>query len=748
MINQSELIKYFLLEAEEYINTLIEGLEDLDNRGYSKETVEALYRATHTLKGSAAIVKFNKIATLSHKLEDLFEALLNNSISFETSVIRIAKNIVNTIINFLSEVTQFSKEKSDLDNDLLKLVDNLIEGKIDTVQKNLLVEEVTTVSTITNSVRVDLRQIENLIDILSEVIVQKNIIVDRDKEIKNLVEEILNSGKKLFNEIIAFSDRQWLSPLDKHYRVLDSFFTDFSDLEFDRYDEYHIFTRKIAEFTNDINEGLNELLSFYENLSFNFKTLGKEINNLKENLLAIRMIPIGRLLNKLAEAIKDSANNLGKKINIEIKGSDIKIDKPIFDSLYEPLIHLLRNAVDHGIESSEIRQSLGKSTTGNIRLHVKKEGKYIIISISDDGKGIDIEKVKEIAINKKLINPDDINSISKQEILSYIFAPGFSTSEDVDFQSGRGMGLNIVKTAITKLKGSIEILSEINKGTTFIIKIPQSLTISNLLIFSCSNVEFAVPINYIEEILSAEDFPEIKNEKKIFHKNRVIPVKFFSDLYSFSEDKKPFDNYILVFNFSGIRKALIIENILGQEEAYIITFGKFLEGLNLYLGYILSSTGKPRFVIDPLRLFEEEFIFIPSESKFTDKAIYSGSILVVDDSISVRRSLQTLLEAKNLKVYTAKDGLEALGILENNSVDIVITDLEMPVMHGYDLISRIRKDPKNKDLPIIVLTSRGTKKHQEKAIDLGADGFIIKPFDEKTITDFLVKFQILKNYVF
>jgi len=747
MISQEELIKYFLLESEEYINTIIEGLEDLEHKGYNKDTLEALYRATHTLKGSASIVKFNKIATLSHKLEDLFEALMNEEIEYESSLLNVIKKVINAIVSLINEISKLKKEQSEIDDNLLKLIEDIIERKI-SYQPEQVAETYISMPML-NSVRVDLSHIENIFDILGEVILQKNIINDREKELKSLIDEILNSGKKLFNEITTFSDRYWLTPLDKTHKVLDSFFTDFSDLEFDRYDEYHIFTRKIAEITNDINEGLNELILFFDNLSYNFKSLNKEINNLRDNLLMIRMIPIGRLLNKIAEAIKDIANSLGKKINIEIKGSDVKIDKPIFDALYEPILHLLRNAVDHGIEPPETRTALGKSKIGNIKINIKKEGKYINISISDDGRGIDIEKVKEIAFNKGLISQEQLTFMPKEEVLSYIFAPGFSTSEKVDFQSGRGMGLNIVKTTITKLKGTIEVSSEIFKGTTFLIKIPQSLTISYLLIFSSSNLEFAIPINYIEEILLIEDFPEVKRDKKINHKNRIIPVKIFSEQYFSSNGKDKDRGYIIIFNFLGIRKGLLVEDILGQEETTIYPLGKFLEGLIQYIGYVISSNGVPRLVIDPLRIFEEEFYFAHAPTPHIVKgAKLSRTVLVVDDSISVRKSLQTLLESKNVRVYSAKDGAEALNILENKHVDIVITDLEMPVMHGYELISRLRKDYRFKDLPIIVLTSRGTKKHQEKAIDLGADGFIIKPFDDKTITELLSKFEILNSNIY
>lgn len=202
------------------------------------------------------------------------------------------------------------------------------------------------------------------------------------------------------------------------------------------------------------------------------------------------------------------------------------------------MLHILRNSIKHGIEYPEERIIKGKEQTGHIKIYVRKEGKHIIITIQDDGKGIDIDKVKEIAIQKNFITPEHASFISKEEILSYIFAPGFSTSEEIDFQSGRGMGLTIVKTTISKLKGTIEVFSKPDKETSFIIKIPQSLSISNLLTFNAHNLNFAIPINYVEEILTLEDFPQAITERNINHKNRTIPVKVFSEILFSTNGKK------------------------------------------------------------------------------------------------------------------------------------------------------------------------------------------------------------------
>ncbi len=746
MLSNSELIKYFLIEAEDYLNTLIEGVEELESRDFNKDTVEALFRATHTLKGSASIVKLDKITTLSHKLEDFFEALLNDQIEYNASFLYYVKKVINAIVNLVNEVAETGQEKSEIDNDLIKTIDAIFVTK--QLPSPEIIAEPFEILPVVNTVRIDLGLVENIITSLGEILVQKNTIADKERELVDIIEEISNSGKRLLKEINDFSEIYWFTSQEKGQKVLDSFFTDFSDLQFDRYEEYHIVLRKIQEITNDITEGIKTLANFSENLSFLFKSIGREINYLKDSLIEVRMIPAGKLLQRLAEAAKDIAESLGKLVDIEIKGAEIKLDKPIFDGLYEPIIHIIRNALQHGIELPEERIKKGKEKVGHIKIAVYKEGKNVNIRIKDDGKGIDIDKVKEIALEKGLISEERLPYISKEEMLSYIFAPGFSTSEEVDFQSGRGMGLNIVKTAISKLKGTIEVFSEIDKETDFVIKIPQSLSVSNLLVFRSSNLEYAIPLNYVEEVLSVDDFPELLKDRSFTHKNRNIPIKIFSEIFYPMNGKNITGGYVIILNFSGIRKGLVVEDIIGHEETTIHSFGKFLEGLRQYLGYYIASKGNPRYVVDPLKIFEEEFMFAAAKDRILETVLYLGSVLVVDDSISVRKALQNTLETKKIRVYTARDGYEALDILEKKAVDLIITDLEMPGMHGYELINRLRSDSRFKDLPIVVLTSRGTKKHEEKAISLGADGYIVKPFDDQTISNILSKFDITKNTIY
>lgn len=349
-------------------------------------------------------------------------------------------------------------------------------------------------------------------------------------------------------------------------------------------------------------EVLDEYLKFLRKISEFAKS--REIQHLKEHLIEIKMIPIGKLFDNIFQTIKDVAENSGKSIETDIKGAEIKIDGAIFDSLYEPVVHILRNIVQYGIEKPEERLKNGKRQTGYIKINVKRKGRDIVIRIKNDGRVIDTERVKQLALDKGLISSEYAIS-SPEEILSYIFTPEFSISEEVDFSSGIGMGFDIVKIAISKIKGSVEVFSGKNEETIFTIKVPQSLIVSILLIFRSLNLEFAVPISHIEEIIHVKDFPDLKDKKIIIHRDRIIPVKFFYEFFLPSFDKISEKAYIIVFNLFGVRKGLVVEDILGYEEVIIHGFGEFLKGLNQYLGYYVSGE-MPRYVIDPLRILDEE----------------------------------------------------------------------------------------------------------------------------------------------
>jgi chemosensory pili system protein ChpA (sensor histidine kinase/response regulator) len=315
--------------------------------------------------------------------------------------------------------------------------------------------------------------------------------------------------------------------------------------------------------------------------------------------------------------------------------------------------------------------------------------------------------------------------------------------------SGRGVGMNAVRSQISNINGTLELSTEVGKGTTFRIRVPSSLAITNVIVFICGATEFVMPTSLIDEVVHYEPAEDKSVDRKesvcmVYHRGTPIQAKRLSDVFYFAgnghEGKK--DNFVLVCSISNKRVGLIVDDVLGQEEAIIKPVNRFLEGLSIYSGITISGDGLVRLVLNPIKIFEEEtrtFLITPPEME----SFEGRRVLIVDDSLSVRKYLSTFLMARNLKVYAAGNGNEALKMLEETEVDLIITDLEMPVMHGYELVSRIKASDTLKAIPIIVLTSRSTGKHREKALELGAEDYLVKPFDERALVASLKKYSLL-----
>jgi chemosensory pili system protein ChpA (sensor histidine kinase/response regulator) len=414
----------------------------------------------------------------------------------------------------------------------------------------------------------------------------------------------------------------------------------------------------------------------------------------------------------------------------------------LVDVLTESFIHLVRNAVSHGIETPKERLDLGKKEEGVLKLKARREGSVVIFEIEDDGAGLNYRKIKEKAIQFGYLDQYEADNIRNDKLANLIFQPGFSTKSSTGDISGRGVGLDVVKNIVESLNGSIHIESIYGQGTTFIITVPVSLLISDYLLLKENKQIFSVPIVSVQETFDID----ISNIKKIgelyFYKLRDEVYEIHDLGLLLKQTKEAVlthkDVGVLV---DGPRKKYIItvEEIVGRETAVTKKTGKLLEGLRHFIGATISPHGEIRLIIDPVRLMENK-LGVVEYRKSAEKTEYSrglsyspNSVLVVDDSISVRKYLTKLLTDAGYKVETAYDGANALSILESRRFDLIISDLEMPVMHGYELIENVRKALGDNQTAIFVLTSRATDKHKAKAFEVGANDFLVKPFNDDEV---------------
>ncbi len=781
MIDKSELLEYFLSEAVDHVNILENGIAELESSPNKAYLIEDLFRAAHTLKGSAALVKLTITSEIAHRMEDILEGLMNKKIEPNSRIVELLSYMLDGIKTLIYRIAKGADEYLETEQLILQKADEIFTDE----QRNFVVSDAPahdiikiqpyssksqeTVDSqasktlniqkagdsaiqdknerfgrrkedveffIGNFVKVDSQKIEDMLNLIGEVTIKKNYLLQKTKNITDISDEIFFTGRRLLMEVNDFADR-YAYALPENVKYVDPLLSEFGELEFDRYDELNIFSRKLQEITNDITESLKELSNFFEFFGEDLKSMDGMIKLLKANLTESRMVDIGILFQRFAKPVKDIAKKNNKKTELLISGGLTKIDRVVFERLFNPLMHLIMNAISHGIESPDERLQKNKKPIGTIILSAKKEGGTAVIEVTDDGMGIDTENIFKEAVKQGLLKVDD--KPSKEELLPLIFIPGFSTAETADMAAGRGMGMSAVRRMIAGINGILEITTEAGHGTTFRIKVPLSLAISNVLLFLCSSLEFVIPSSFVEEVMQLSD--PIDNRTMEYRGKKII-VTELADILGIPAKSDRYGKYVIICNVSDKKVGLIVDDVIGQEETIIKTMHGFLEGLQIYSGTTISGDGSIRFVLNPINIFEEEFQPLSTIQTYA-KEYASKSILVVDDSLSVRKYASSFLEAKNFNVYTASNGVEALNILYETPVDMIITDLEMPVMHGYEFISRVKASDELKEIPIVVLTSRSGEKHKEKAATMGAEDYLIKPFDEESLFSILRKHFML-----
>lgn len=544
--------------------------------------------------------------------------------------------------------------------------------------------------------------------------------------------------------------------------LLEGFF----DLEFDQYDDFNILSRSLVEIGADISEVMNQLSEFFEQFEEESSQIRRITDNLQEEITNIRMVEIGNLFNRFHRTVRDVAKDEAKNVKLRISGADAKLDKTVVDEIADPLMHLIRNSVSHGIESPEIRESRGKPPEGEVALNAYKEGDNIIIEIEDNGNGIDVERIREIAAEKGLRSMAEIERMPDDEAIKFIFAPGFSTKQDVSAISGRGVGMDVVKTNIAKLSGSIDIKTKLGEGTKFSIKLPLTLVIDAALLFECYGQEFAISLTSVEETarLPVNYIHNVGDREVIKLRDQVLPIRRLNDILQYNHQGAAHEKTympIVIVRSAEQTLALMVDDLIGRETIVIKPLGEYLKKVKLFSGATISGEGKVRLILDIPTIIEREVIAkIPGrttvtqveldteeyEERDTSGAVESAPVekktpelLLVDDSLSIRKIVGMFLSKAGYDVEVATDGVDAIEKLENASFDLIVTDLEMPRMHGYELIAEVRHQANLKNVPIIVLTSRAGEKHQQKAIELGANDYIIKPVDEETLLESVKK---------
>jgi chemosensory pili system protein ChpA (sensor histidine kinase/response regulator) len=532
------------------------------------------------------------------------------------------------------------------------------------------------------------------------------------------------------------------SPTQHLFRKAGRWEEEFDELELDRYTEFHRLSRELAETSGDteaISQDCTLLLQDLDGLVLRQRRL---INELQERLMHLRMVPLGTLAPRLRRVVQVAAAQLGKNADLSLEGEQIEMDTLVLDALADPLLHLLRNAVAHGIETPEVRHANNKPHTGAIHLTATQEGTEIIIRATDDGGGLNLDAIRAKALANNLVPAADLAKMSDEEVSSLIFLPGFTTSEKVNQVSGRGVGMDIIHAAVMQLKGVITIDSSPGQGTTFTIRVPVALAVTRALVIRDFGETYALPLNAVTRALTLDKAETQERDGRLFlrYDGEAYPVVRLGEVLKLngSPENRGQDLPVLLLK-SGHHSIALSMDILDESRDLVLkSLGTHLGRVPLLLGATIMGDGKVVPIINPIELVQQVAtgtLNLRPVIRPRPALKRSLTVMTVDDSPSVRRIMANLIKAQEWTPLPAKDGFDALEILQQaeTAPDIILLDMEMPRMDGYELLTALRAQPAWANVPIVMITSRAGDKHRRKAMELGATDYIIKPYQDEVL---------------
>ncbi|HEX2914196.1 MAG TPA: Hpt domain-containing protein [Chloroflexia bacterium] len=545
--------------------------------------------------------------------------------------------------------------------------------------------------------------------------------------------------------------------------------SEFDTLEMDRYTEFHTLSREMTETVDDLAAALRELESLKADLENVVLQQARLTDDLQDRVVKVRLVPVSNLTPRLYRTVRTLAAQEEKEVQFVVSGEHTQLDKTIFEELGDPLLHLVRNAIDHGIEKPAEREAAGKARTATLSFTARTEGSQVVIEVRDDGQGINLEEVRQRAIRRGLLEPN--SDVSEEELYDLLFIPGFSTSDQITDISGRGVGLDVVRANIARLKGMVEINSVQGKGTAFIIRLPSTLAITRALLVKVAGFTYAIPLNSIERTVRPDLNLLETSQQRYFYRleDGTVPLLDLSQLlqlpthrrHSQLEDEDEMiqsqftlrrERPLLVVN-GPERAVLRVDSLVGQQEVVMKPLGSHLKTVPGVAGATILGSGEVILILNVYELVAgasgrrsrfaagrtggAALATTPvvqnrerSTSNLSTPRKRAPLIQVVDDSLSIRKVLTAALEKAGFRVRTSKDGQEALEAVQQVPPDLILMDIEMPRMDGYELTALLKSRESLRHIPVVMLTSRAGPKHRSKAEEVGADGFLIKPYRE------------------
>ena len=771
-----DILEVFLEEAEALTNRN-EYLQAFLSDASDTVALQALQRDLHTLKGGARMVTASGIADLAHEMESVYTDFIDRRRPATKKILELlvachdwladAVFILSQQVNpptpdlLIEALQQFSKNPDSLKHipkeslqpqrDAILLAKEKQESTY--IQKDIsemppMVADTTEQEQNASNnemIRISGGLIEHMINLSGESAINRARIDMGMSSLTTSIEEMGTTVQRLADQLRRMEielEAQILSQIDDELVNHEGF----DPLEMDQYSSLNQLSKSLTESASDLVDINHTLLEKMRDSESLLLQLSRTQTELQDGLMNSRMVPFTRLTPRLERIVRQTANELNKSVDLKIINADDEMDRTILERITSPLEHMLRNAVDHGIETVATRLKAGKERNGQITLEVLREGSEIIIQLTDDGRGIDVEAVRNKAISQGLIDAED-TSLSDLDIMQYIFNAGLSTSKQVTQISGRGVGMDVVISEIRQLGGAVSVVSELGKGSRFTMRVPLTVAVSDALVVRAADRYYAIPLAQIERVvrISPERIYDYyqsgaatlnfeDNDYRVRYLNEILSGNKLNELVVNTNTSVPL---IIIKNRSGQNMALQVDQIAGSRiEVVVKPLGQQFSNLSGISAATIMGDGSVMLILDLIALMRNAALgrevakpAISVRSSTESKT----TILVVDDSVTVRKVTSRFLERQGFNVVLAKDGIDALEILQETTPDLMLLDIEMPRMDGFEVASQVRHNRRLQELPIIMITSRTGEKHRERAFEIGVNDYMGKPFQENQL---------------
>jgi len=719
-------------------------------------------RIAHSFKGSANIVGIRGIAALGHHTEDVLEYFEQNPVKPPRALgqaLVAASDCLAQMVGYLRGDEGAPENALDVLNEIVAWVNKVKSGDIANMADDAVVETVSaapdaakpetpaapaTDSEAQATLRVQVKTVDEMYRLIGEMTTKIARLESQVANVTDRSKALLNHNKLVRQRVL---DIEKLVMLRGMALATPDAAEDesFDPLEMDRYNEMHGATRALVEVTADAREMTDNLEASVTNLRIEVAQQSQINRELQHQVISTRLAPVNSLVARLTRNVRQTCVQTGKQAALVISGGEIQVDGDVLNKLADPLLHLLRNAVDHGIELPEERAAAGKPAEGRIELNFSRQGSGIIVSIRDDGKGLDYERIRTKAIERELIRSDQ--ETTQQELARLILLPGFSTRDEVSEISGRGVGMDVVATRLANIKGTVELSSEPGQGCEIILRFQASLVTQHTLVVEAGKQLFAIPIHYIREafpgglgqirllLSTGEKKGTGESEWEFTIRDESFPVRDLTPFTGYPAALPSVERYaslpkVLIRTPDGVI-AVLVDRVIESRSVMVKTMGKYLSRIHGVSGVTLLGDGALVPLLNVPELLAKPITISAAAANLAAAARQQARrILVVDDSLSVRKGLMQLFQDAAFEVKGAGDGMEAVRMLESFRPHLICTDMEMPNMNGLELTQHLRLKENMRDLPIIMITSRSMDKHREQAMQAGVSIYLTKPYTD------------------